>query len=310
MFSLYNYLNFYLQVKGCKVRESRKYSVHTRFSALCSSNPNTKYLCADCGTSVMCSEGKAYPIKCEKDLRCSTNITKFEGAICYPEYIDKCSCPKAKTYFQDPYYNGTFFFCNEKDSIPMFYHCQSNMYFNEKAKSCTNEDGLPACSEWGVFPYPDTCNKYYTCTFALEGWIQTRLQCPHNELLNVETGNCENPCNRTSNEFKCEEEGRFENPKHCNQFYECIKNATGGLREIKRSCPPNYHWNKSTHLCVKSENSDCKPETEGPFKNCQNDYDTICNNNNVGNPMMNIGNGTTDLIKSELPNIPLIQIKS
>ncbi|RXG68790.1 hypothetical protein Avbf_01876 [Armadillidium vulgare] len=265
------------KVKGCKVRESRHYSQPSaRFNELCA-DPNVTYACADCGTSIMCSEGKAYATKCEDQFRCVTGESGFGGAVCYPKYDEKCRCREPNTYFQDPYYNGTFFLCKEKDSTPMFYNCPPDMYFDTTSNTCTSEDGLPVCKESGMFAYPNDCKKYYTCTYALEGWVQTRLQCSEGKLFNEQSEVCENPCEWSLSEFRCTEQGRFKNPKDCNQFFECISDTKGDFLKMMRSCPPNHHWNDVSKRCVKSVNSDCKPETEGPITQCQADFNAICN---------------------------------
>ena len=53
--------------------------------------------------------------------------------------------------------------------------------------------------------------------------VQKVFNCPEGQMYNENTKECSDPCGWPKASFSCTKEGRFSDPKNCNNFITCIK---------------------------------------------------------------------------------------
>ncbi|GIX78157.1 papilin [Caerostris extrusa] len=113
------------------------------------------------------------------------------------------------------------------------------------------------CSTDGLYKNPKDCNSYIHCSNGVEN----EMPCPRGMHFSEHTKKCEMPsiaqCEKSeenSDDFQCEEDGRYVNLNSCSHFINCI----GGVR-YDEICPPQLHFNEKTQTCESPCDSHCDP---------------------------------------------------
>ncbi|KAK7068945.1 hypothetical protein SK128_006017 [Halocaridina rubra] len=219
------------------------------------------FVCADCKTTVNCVEGVAYIDACGAGEMCAEK-SEFNGAVCYPNQPESCTCTKEQTFRIDHYNPKMFFYCNTVGDEPDLYQCPDGRIFDEGIGQCTNGLGLPECQTKGHFALQSDCSRYYTCIEHKHGWMQKPFTCNDSFMFNEFTSQCEDPCTWNSGMFTCQKEGRFPDPLSCAHYYECVQQDQS-FRQYRRQCPSGTEWDEEARggvgHCVKKVVSTCSP---------------------------------------------------
>ncbi|KAF2359348.1 Chitin binding domain [Trinorchestia longiramus] len=233
------------KVPGCHARDSRQIATDPRYDDLCEMD---NFVCSDCKTVINCVDGKGFvDSSCPNDFTCQSPDAFNGTSTCYPTAAaeTECKCTEAGTFKVDPWNENAFVFCPMVDSDPMVHHCPGEMTFDSDLLECVNSDGIPACTESGVFANPMNCTQYYTCIPTSSGMVQKTLTCEDSSLMyNEVTKECSDPCSWPKSTFECSAEGRFPDPANCENFFLCIADPKneGQFIQSPRKCPPNYIW--------------------------------------------------------------------
>ncbi|GIX87999.1 papilin [Caerostris darwini] len=123
--------------------------------------------------------------------------------------------------------------------------------------ACKDDKKGSTCSTDGLYKNPKDCNSYIQCSDGVE----YEMPCPRGLHFSEQTSKCEQPsvaqCEKSeesSDDFQCEEDGRYVNLNSCSHFINC----TGGVR-YDAACPQQLHFNEKTRECDSPCDSRCDP---------------------------------------------------
>lgn len=145
---------------------------------------------------IICIDGAAYMDFCPDTMRCEL-LGAFKGGVCYPNRMppETCFCNVTGQVLPDVYDPRTFLFCTAPGRRPDTFHCPEDHMFDAGSETCVRMPQVPPCAESGVFPVPDRCRWYYSCTHlpVRDVFMQHFSVCPGQMVYSTTRSKCSDP---------------------------------------------------------------------------------------------------------------------
>jgi len=282
------------QVGGCthtqhSNRTGRTSNFRTpEFDHLCTTDG---FRCGDCDTWIDCVSGMAHIQEdCITDFTCQMNVNGFPHGVCYPRASDTsvCKCLTANEMHPDPFNTPYGFIqCSATpNKDPTTFHCLNGDTYDDSQKQCVDADGYPECQKSGTFAVENSCNKYYRCTQAADGFVRMKFTCTNTaHFYNEFTHTCSDPCDWTWDQpgFSCQGEGYYPNEYECEHYYKCTlhhdphlaRHAAYDLKELKCSRGKHFVGQKTGNAyngigtCEPHGSGTCHEHHQHKHYNCQ-----------------------------------------